>query len=64
MAWGPTSLKVLPAAIVVARILGLHAWAMATEHRDRPARQPETPTIEVAPTPTFLAGLVAEPTVG
>ena len=54
-------LNFLFAAVVVSGIVGLHAWAIATQHRDPPSGQRDTATTEPSPAPAAIAPLAAEP---
>lgn len=61
MAWYFIFLNVLFVAIVVSGIVGLHSWAIATQHRDWPAGQRQTATRVATPAPTQAAPLRATP---
>ena len=63
MAWYFVFLNFLFAAIVVGGIVGLHLWAIATQHRDWPGPQPQTAAAEATREPALTAGLVPRPAV-
>ena len=61
MAWYFILLNFLFAAIVVSAMVGLHAWAIATQHRDWAGCQRDTAAGEAIPAPAAIASLAAEP---
>ena len=62
MAWYFIFLNFLFAAMVVGGILGSHAWAIATQHRDWP-HYGETAFAQATRQPAPTAGLVPRPAV-
>jgi hypothetical protein len=62
MAWYFISLNFLFAAIVLGAILGSHAWAIATQHRDWP-HQDETASKQATRQRPLLVGLFPRPAV-
>ena len=61
MAWYFIFFNFLFVAIVVSGIVGLHAWAIATQDRDCAGWQRDTATTEAIPAPAAIAQLAAEP---
>jgi hypothetical protein len=62
MAWYFIFLNFLFAAIVLGGILGSHAWAIATQHRDWPDHS-ETASVQAMRPPLRAAGLTPRPAV-